>query len=201
MLAAMGVVSVELALVRAGLPDLSLRPGTQLAARVADRHGSHGVLVLAGVPLVAELPDGLEAGTRLRLAVQEAAHGRLVLKVIDQPAAPPPPVAAPPPAVPLPLPNGAHARIAVTEEGRGGADGGEGASVSLRYESPSLGAIDLRLALGPGTVSAAVRTPRGAAHGAATDAAAQLRDALAAATGLAATVAVSERHDPFEAYA
>lgn len=197
----MSVVSVELALVRAGLPDLSLRPGTTLAARIADRQGAHGVLVLAGVPLVAQLPPGLEAGARLRLAVQDANADRLVLRVVEQFAPAQAQVAPPPPAAALPLPDDGRATVHVTERDVRGGGQDEHASVSLRYESPALGAIDLRLSVAPGLVAAAVQAAAGHAHGAAATSATDLRESLEAATGRRADVTVSERHDPFEAYA
>ena len=64
-----------------------------------------------------------------------------------------------------------------------------------------LGRLDLRIDLARGTVSAAVEAPAGAALDLATDAAGRLEDALAEKTGRAATVRVSARREPFDAYA
>src|SRR5215210_6497458 len=63
----MDVLRVQAALLRANMPDLVLRPGLMLPAKVLERAGRHGLLLLAGTPLSAELPDELQAGARLRL--------------------------------------------------------------------------------------------------------------------------------------
>ena len=55
----------------AAMPDLVLREGAVPAARVAERSGKHGLLMLAGSALVAELPEGVREGERPKLAVQE----------------------------------------------------------------------------------------------------------------------------------
>jgi hypothetical protein len=72
--------------------------------------------VLAGTPVVAELPEEVAAGQRLRLAVAEVTAERVLLRVVGDPApppgAPPPPSGpssaaaptVPPPAIGLPLP-------------------------------------------------------------------------------------------------
>ena len=65
------VVSVATALLRAQLPDVTMREGTSVMARVASRGEQHGVLVLAGIPLTAQLPDGVAAGATLKLRVEE----------------------------------------------------------------------------------------------------------------------------------
>ena len=44
------VVSVATALLRAQLPEVTLREGASVTARVASRGEGHGVLVLAGIP-------------------------------------------------------------------------------------------------------------------------------------------------------
>ena len=49
-------VFVDPALLRVEMPELVLRPGMTLAARVAERSGSRGILMLAGHPLSAQLP-------------------------------------------------------------------------------------------------------------------------------------------------
>lgn len=183
-------VQLEAALVRGLLPELLLRPGAVLAARVVDA----ARISLAGVVLEARLPEGLDAGETLRLRVEEATPERLHLRVVEQPAQPLPVLA-------LPLPGGGAARLRVEEQERGGGTGGAPPSVTLSYESPALGRIDLRLELPPGGVLATV----GAAHGPPADraeaAAGLLRDGLTAATGRPAGVRVVPRHDPFEAYA
>lgn len=190
----MGPIQVDAVVLRGMLPDLVLREGMLLAARVAER----GVLSLAGRRLAAELPDTLAPGQEVRLRVEEATPERVVLRIVPEQQPPPLPL---PPLVPLP--GGLKARIAVDRDdgeqtGTPGA-GREGRSgVVVRYESPALGAMELRLALDPATLRAVVetRTP-----GPARAAAAELRDALTAAAGRPAEVTIVERHDPVDVYA
>ncbi len=199
-------VSLDAVLLRGLLPDLRLREGVTLAGRVLERHGAHGLLALAGTPVVAELPAELAAGTRLRLVVAGVAGDRVVLRVLEAlpaaaPAAAPAPApaAAPPaPAVPvaLPLPGGAHAWVAVAErEAHGGPEDGAGdpgaATVALHYDSPRLGRLELRLVVAPGQVRASVAAPAGPAQALAGARADELRAALAAALARPADVAVT----------
>ena len=58
-LEAMDLLRVEAALLRAQLPELVLRPGMTLPARVMERLGEMGLLLLAGTPLSAQLHDEL----------------------------------------------------------------------------------------------------------------------------------------------
>jgi hypothetical protein len=103
-LEAMDLLRVEAALLRAQLPELVLRPGMTLPARVMERHGQMGLLLLAGTPLSAQLPDELKAGDRLRLRVEDVG-AQIVLRTVEAPA--PQAAATPPPQLALPLPNGA----------------------------------------------------------------------------------------------
>jgi hypothetical protein len=61
------VVAVRTLLLQQALPDVTLRPGASVVARVASRGEHNGVLVLAGVPLSAQLPEAAVAGATLRL--------------------------------------------------------------------------------------------------------------------------------------
>src|SRR5919206_4840185 len=98
----MDLLRVEAALLRAQVPELVLRPGMTLPARVMERAGQFGVLLLAGTPLSAELPDELQAGDRLRLRVEEVGADRVVLRAVEAQQAPAP---APGPAgAPVPPP-------------------------------------------------------------------------------------------------
>ena len=108
---AVASVKLELAMLRAAMPDLVLREGAVLAARVGERSGKHGLLMLAGSALVAELPEGVREGERLKLAVQETVGDRVVLRIVPeaQQQVLPPGVAA------LPLPDGRTALVQVTE--------------------------------------------------------------------------------------
>ena len=181
-------------LLRARAPDLVLRTGMVLAARVAERSGRHGILTMAGAALVAELPDEVAAGDRLRLTVVETGPERVVMRLTEPPA--PPAVA-----VQLPLPDGRAAGVRVEERQGDRSAEGEAQMVAVTYESPRLGAIEFRLGLSVDAVSAWVRVAAGAPHSLAEERAGELREALAQATGRAASITVSVRRDPFDVYA
>jgi hypothetical protein len=193
-LEAMDLLRVEAALLRAQLPELVLRPGMTLPARVMERAGQFGVLLLAGTPLSAELPDELQAGDRLRLRVEDVSADRVVLRAVETPA---PATAAPaaPPQIGLPLPGGLRAEVRVTEQADDGRGPDDPVTVALAYDSPALGPLDLRLVQQPGgaglqvTVGATSGAPEERVRGAAE----ALRRALTEATGLPATVRVIGR--------
>src|SRR3954464_1557602 len=126
-LEAMDLLRVQAALLRAQLPELVLRPGMTLPARVMERHGQMGILLLAGTPLSAQLPDELKAGDRLRLRVEDGGE-QGVLRTGEAPAAREQQQAQAPPTtnrpaspadggaqIGLPLANGATAQLRVTE--------------------------------------------------------------------------------------
>src|SRR3954471_16817018 len=125
------LLQLEAALIRRQLPDLLLRPGMTLFARVSERSGQHGIIVLAGSPLVAQLPNEVQAGDKLRLLVEDTRGERVTMKLVqDQPVQPPAN-----PAIGLPLPDGAQARLTVEEDEYGGAgEDPEHASISIGYE-------------------------------------------------------------------
>src|SRR3954451_19433831 len=104
---------VDLVLLRGLLPDLPLRPGTLVTGRVLDAR----TLVLGGVRLAAQLPEGVEAGAVLRLRVEEASTERVHLRVVENAAqaAAADPTAVPASAYALALPGGAVARVHVEE--------------------------------------------------------------------------------------
>ncbi|MEA2421714.1 MAG: hypothetical protein QOF55_813 [Thermoleophilaceae bacterium] len=194
------VLQLEAALLRRQLPDLLLRPGMTLFARVAERQGRHGIIVLAGSPLVAELPDEVQAGDKLRLLVEDTRGERVAMKLIqEQPTAP-----SHPPVVGLPLPDGTQARLTVEDqdlEGGGRDDDAEHASISIGYESPALGTIGLVLSLAPGGVTVRAELAAGRPFELASDAAETLRERLSAATGRVAEVTVVPRREPLDLYA
>ena len=185
-------VQLEAALLRGQLPELLLRPGSVLAARVVEANR----ISLAGVILEAQLPEGLLAGETLRLRVEEATPERLHLRIVEQSAQ-----QQAPPVLALPLPGGRQARLRVDEHEAGGGADGAPPSVSIAYESPALGRLDLRLELPRTGVVATVGVAHGAPAERAEAAAERLREGLARATGRPATVRVAPRQDPFEAYA
>jgi hypothetical protein len=194
MLEPMEILSVNAALLKAQFPELVLRPGTTLVARVLERTGQQGFISLAGARLAAELPEDVQSGQTLRLAVQDVSPDRLVLKLLPDPA-------SMPPAVPIPLPGGAQATIYVRErEGEGRSERGH-PSVALDYESPELGTLALSLELDPAAVVVRVGVAEGPALALARKESEGLRQALEAAVGRPARVRIEPRRDPFDAYA
>jgi hypothetical protein len=191
------VVAIRTMLLREALPDVALRVGTTVVARVASRGAEHGVLVLAGVPLTAKLPDEVQAGATLRLRVDDVSPDRVTLRLEAPPQdaavaqSPPPPAERP------------DARVAVHEPPRRtrAADGDETTTVALAFTSPRLGRLDLRIDLAANRVEATVDAAAGVPHDRALDQAERLRASLEGATGLAATVRVRPRHDPVDVYA
>ena len=192
------MLRVEAALLRNLLPDLVLREGMRVVASVAERAGQKGIIVLAGAPLAAQLPDDVKVGDVLRLVVAESNTDRVVLRLTD-PAAAPPPV---PPVVTVPLPGGGAARISVDERDAGGGAAREHHEVRVTFASAVLGPLELHLALaGPDAVRVNVRARAGAPFELAERHAAELADAVRTATGKPAQVSVSPRHDPLDVYA
>ena len=172
----MAGVGVDLVLLRGLMPEVPVRTGDVLPARVLGQ----GMLSLAGVRVAASLPEGLPGGARLRLRVQEAGSERIVLRVIGEPeaaGASPQQAAAVTPATGDPLaaairaglvvalPGGALARLFVDpEDARATARGGGGPSrVTLRYEAAAIGRVDIALEITPGAVAGTVHAPSGAA--------------------------------------
>jgi hypothetical protein len=192
------VLQLEAALLRRQLPDLLLRPGMTLFARVAEREGKHGIIVLAGSPLVAELPDEVQVGDKLRLLVEDTRGERVAMKLVqEQPVAPPQT-----PAVGLPLPDGLQARLHVEERNEGGEDSDpEHASVSIGYESPALGQIGFVLSLAPGAVRVRAELTVGQPFDLAMDSVDGLRARLAEATGRIPAVTIVPRRQPLDLYA
>jgi hypothetical protein len=179
-----------------------LREGMRIVASVAERAGEKGIIVLAGTPLAAQLPDEVQVGDVLRLVVAETNSDRVVLRIADPAASAPPVPTVAPAAVAVPLPGGASARISVDERDGGGGAEREHHEVRLTYASATLGALELHLALaGPEAVRVNVRARAGEPFELAERHAAELAEAIGAATGKPAQVSVSPRHDPFDAYA
>jgi hypothetical protein len=191
----MDPIAVEALLLRRQLPELTLRPGVTLLARVASRGEQHAVLVLAGVPLTAKVPEEVQTGETLRLKVQEVTPERVTLR-LD-------PVAPPPAAAPAPAPPPPPASVTVQDPParRRGTDGRPVHTVALAFHSPVLGRLDLRVELGGDRVLAAVEAPGGAPFERARGAAEALEAALAGRTGLTAAVQVRPRREPLDVYA
>ena len=184
------VVAVQTQLLRAQLPELVLRPGTSVVARVLSRGQAHGVLVIAGIPLSAQLPAEVGAkGETLRLSVSEVTPERVTLQ-LEQPVA-----AATPP-------RRQTARVRTEEPPRTVRAGDEErSSVALSFSSEALGRLDLRIEVTGTRVRAAVETPTGRAFELADAAAGRLEDGLHARTGLDAEVRITPRREPLDVYA
>jgi hypothetical protein len=195
------LLQIEAAFLRRQMPDLILREGSTLAARVAERHGKHGVITLAGAALLAELPDEVQTGDKLRLLVADTRQEKVVMKLMqEQPAQAPQQ-----PEVFIAQPDGSQARLTVDEDGgeEGGGDGRnrEHAAIALTYETPRLGAVGLKLEIAPGIVRVRAEVRAGGVYDAADDASDALRRRLAEKTGRVAEVTVVPRVDHIDAYA
>jgi len=188
------VVAIKTLALQQQLPDVQLRAGTSVVGRVLSRGEGHGVLVIAGIPLTAQLPEEIgRAGETLRLSVTDVTPERVTLH-LEQVI---PPAGSPVPERTMP------ARVQVEEQVRTVRVGGEERStVALSFTSEALGRLDLRLELVAGSrVSAAVEAPPGRSYALADAAAEHLRDGLHARTGLEAEVRITPRREPLDVYA
>jgi hypothetical protein len=179
------------------LPELSLRPGQNVLARVAERHDHKGILMLAGKPLVAELPPDVRAGDVLRLTVKDVNADKVVMQMREaQEAAQPQPTVVP---LSIPFPDGRPAHVNFDDAKGGGADRESSfAAVALTYESPALGPINLRIGMDPATVMVEVRIAAGAPLEIARAASEILQEGLAERTGRVASVSVQPRPGSFD---
>ena len=188
------VVAVRTLLLREALPELALRPGASIVARVASKGEHMGVLVLAGVPLTAQLPDQVKAGETLRLRVADITSERVTLQLE-------PPQNAPVGQPPAPARQDAP-RVAVGDPPRRRLESGEPVdSVALAFTSPTLGRLDLRIDLRAGSVQVTVDTPGGQVQDLAHGAAPRLRDGLTVKVGREAAVNVRPRRESVDFYA
>jgi hypothetical protein len=164
----------------------------------------------------ARLPKGLQAGQTLKLEVVRVEQDQLTVRIRPAGAT----ASADPAALaqaagglavtgdgelmraalalagqqPLWLPDGGAASVQVQPDdaAAGGRSGSAGVAAFVLH-SPSLGPIEVRIALAPGGVQAGVVTTPGRATELAQAELPALADRLAAATGRPAAVAVSER--------
>src|SRR3954470_14336431 len=77
-------IAVTAALLRAQLPEVPLREGASMMARVASRGESHAVIVIAGIPVTAQIPPEVQAGATLKLKVEEVTPERVTLRIDPQ---------------------------------------------------------------------------------------------------------------------
>lgn len=201
-----------------GARPLALAPGKELVARIlaAPEGGGRGLIALAGIVLEARLPAGLEAGRALRLQVTRADAEEVVVKIVSAASAHPDPAAAGRVAGelalrgdpdllraalaqadgPLWLPGGAAASVTVDPDGDGPGgrpDPAGGGEAAFTLHCPRLGAIEVRLHVGPGGVRAGVVTPAGGTSELAESGLSELVAALERATGRPASATVSSR--------
>ena len=199
-------VAVDMTLLKALLgADTKVDVGRLLMVRVASIEPSgRGLISLAGELLDAELPDGVSVGDELKLQIREITPQKVVLGIANEqsqaqvPATPVPLLAA----VILPMPQGGSVRI----QNQGGsrtaqfADGSH--AVTLRYEAPSFGPIDMQFVLDThGGLRLAMVVPPGQSLASAKDATPQLRQALTDATGKTIALSVAARREPLEVFA
>ncbi len=202
--------SVDLVLLRGMLPELPLAPGSLVTGRVADAR----TLILEGVRMQATLPPGAEPGHRYQMRVEQASAERLALKIIAE--LPSAEAAArgehahgaqqaagaeralQGQAYPLVLPGGTNATLYVERDaaGRPATDGG-GRPVVIRYDSPSLGRLDIRL----DRESAAIHVSAGEPADRVRAGAGELRAALERVRGAGVQVTVHPRLGTYDARA
>jgi hypothetical protein len=186
-------IAVVAALLREQLPDVSFRVGSTLMARVASRGEHHAVIVLAGIPLTAQVPEDVESGATLRLKVHEVTPERVTLQIDQQAPVVNPQAPAPPAERPL-------VKVEEPPHRGAGADGEPADIVSLSFNSPVLGRLDLRLELRGERLLADVTASGGPPLVAAQASSERLRANLEA-TGLDPTVRVHQRREPLDVYA
>jgi hypothetical protein len=194
-------LAVDASLLRAVLAtDLQLSVGRELMARVAALTAEgRGTLNIAGMPLEAELPANVQAGEELRLVVREVTPDKVVLAIQDesQPSAAPPAPVEPPG---VPLPNGGSLQVTERDAGGQRATGDGTHTLTLRYDAPTLGTIEMRFTLTPGALNLAMEVSPGA-YAAADDQASQLASSLTDVAERPARVTVSPRREPLEVFA
>jgi hypothetical protein len=194
-------MSVDFRVLRTLLtPEINIVPGRAMMARVVVADGGRGSLSIAGYLLDAELPANVKTGDDLRLVVRDVNAERVLLAISDGQPVPVPvpvPLAAP---VTIPLPGGGN--VQVTERD---ADGAQSASpdahaLSLRYDSPALGPIDMRFELDLTSLRLGVTVAPGALGAARADSD-ELRQGLADELQRAISLTVSARREPLDIYA
>jgi hypothetical protein len=191
-------LAVEASLLRAVLStDVKLTIGRELMVRVAAVTAEgRGVLSLAGMLLEAELPTNVRAGDELRLQVRELTPEKVVLAIKDE-SQPPPAVAVEPR---VPLPGGGSVQVSERDAGGLLAAGDQTHTLTLRYDAPSLGAVDLHFTLTAGALALTVAVAPGAYETAGEHSSA-LQTTLTTAVERPAKVTVVARREPVEVFA
>ena len=194
-------LAVDAALLRTVLAtDVKLAVGRELMARVASVTAEgRGVVSLAGVMLEAELPQNVHAGEELRLAVRELTPDKVVLQIREDTA---PPQIAPLEPARIPLPGGGFVKVTERDAGgRAGSDPGDQThTVSVRYDAPTLGRLDLHFTLSSGALALTIAVAPGA-YETADDHAPTLQSTLVDAITRPATVTIVPRREPVDVFA
>jgi hypothetical protein len=191
-------LAVDLLLLRTTLaPDIRIAPGRAIMARVVTADGSgRGALSIAGALFDAELPKQVRAGEDLRLIVRDVSADRVVLQLADQA---PTPLAAP---TPIPLPGGGALKVLEHEQQRGGSGSADGRDVlTVRYDAPNLGPVDLRFDLRPGSLHVTATLTAGEPLRRAQADAVSLREALESELDRPISVQLKARYEPLNVYA
>ena len=192
-------IAVQLITLQQVMPDVTLRLGQMLVARVAERHGDRGILMIAGQPIVAQLPSEVRAGQVLRLAVKDVSAEQVIMQMHEGREAAQAAQQGQQ-SVPLAFPGQPPSHVIVDDQASGGNGDGEGdvAAIALTYDSPALGAMNFRIGLDASNVVVEVRMAAGAPFEAGSAAADVLRAALAEATERTAQVSVAVRPGSFD---
>ena len=197
----MDPINVDIRLIKAVLGvELRIAPGRALMARVVTADGlGRGSLNIAGAVIDASLPKDVQAGQELRLTVRHVSGDRVELSMSD--SAQPTMTRA----EAVPLPGGGTVQVAERDAGGGGrGSGGADAdrhTLSLRYDAPALGAVDLRFDLDSDSLRVSTTLSAGTPFDLALDGAGRLGDALTEAIGRPVTIDVSPRREPLDVYA
>jgi hypothetical protein len=194
-------LAVDATLLRTVLAaDVKLAVGREVMARVASVTATgRGVVSLAGVMLEAELPQTVHAGEELRLTIRELTPDKVVLQIRDDPAEAASQLAPlEPPRIPLP----GGGFVKVTERDAGGllAAGDQTHTVTVRYDAPTLGSLDLHFTLSGGALALTIAVAPGT-YATADDHAPALQSTLSQATARPATVTVVPRREPVDVFA
>jgi hypothetical protein len=201
----MDPIAVDIRLIRAVLgAELRVAVGRGMMARVVNVNpAGRGTLSIAGVPVDAKLPPGVQTGQDLRLVVRHVSPEQVVLSLSGEAGA-----AAAQPQAAVELPGGGHVRVterdadSEADSQRAGAPGSGRHVLALAYDAPALGTVDLRFELDPQSLRVNATLAAGGPAASATDAAGALRDALSQALGgRPVTVEITSRHEPLDVYA
>src|SRR5581483_5963151 len=199
----MDPIAVDIRLIRAVLgAELRVAVGRGLMARVVNvGPGGRGTLSIAGMPVDAKLPPGVQAGQDLRLVVRHVSPEQVVLSLSGEAGA-----AVAQPQAAVELPGGGHVRVTERDadsEGRATAPGTGRHVLALAYDAPTLGTVDLRFELDPQALRVNATLAAGDPSTSATGAVGELRDALVAALGdgRSVTVQITPRREPLDVYA